>query len=705
MEVLTHVALREEILQLDRLAARAKPIEEREVQSKLVRLRKLLKDENVFGDPKMKILIFTEHKDTLDYLVGDGKDGRPLGKLREWGLSVTQIHGGMKIGDRDTPGTRICAEREFREECQALVATEAAGEGINLQFCWLMVNYDLPWNPVRLEQRMGRIHRYGQEHDCLIFNFVAINTREGRVLQRLLSRLAEIKDELGSDKVFDVVGEVFPSNLLERLLREMYARQTDAGSIEDRIVKDLSPDRFRRITESTLEGLARQELNLSVLVGKSAEAKERRLVPEVIEDFFVNAGPIAGVHSTPERRQKHIFRVSKIPRTLYPLSEQFESRFGRLAKAYRRIVFDKSLLADDPTLEWVTPGHPLFETVRADVLERVRDDLDRGTVFYDLHSAIPYRLDLYGASIRDGRGNTVQRQLFAVRGDGESGLSVRQPTLLLDLAAAPIGTPAPGTGELPDSGEVEAVLLERALQPFLKEAAAQRAHENQTVRRHIDISLNELIKRQSISLADLVTRKESGDSTPGLAGLIAQAENHLDDLNNRLETREEQLEMESHCTLGDVNHVGRAWVLPHPDRGTPGIAPMVRDDEIEQVAIRRAMEYEKRRGWVAESVESENRGFDLISRKPDPNDSDSFTAVRFIEGKGRAGVGEVALSSNEYRTAQRLAEDYWLYVVFDCATGGHIHCIPNPAQLGWEAVMAVEHYRLKPEDVRGADID
>ena len=134
----------------------------------------------------MKLLLFTEHKDTLDYLVGDGKDGRPLGKLREWGLSVTQIHGGMKIGDRDTPGTRIYAEREFRESAQVLVATEAAGEGINLQFCWLMINYDIPWNPVRLEQRMGRIHRYGQEKDCLIFNFVATNTREGRVLAEAL---------------------------------------------------------------------------------------------------------------------------------------------------------------------------------------------------------------------------------------------------------------------------------------------------------------------------------------------------------------------------------------------------------------------------------------------------------------------------------------------------------------------------------------
>ena len=290
------IALREEIQQLGKLIDHARALEGREIESKLVKLRKVLSDNNVFNDPKMKLLIFTEHKDTLDYLAGDGKDGRPLGKLRQWNLKTTQIHGGMKIGDRDSPGTRIYAEREFRDDAQVLVATEAAGEGINLQFCWFMVNYDIPWNPVRLEQRMGRIHRYGQEHDCLIFNFVAVNTREGRVLAKLLERLLEIRSELGTDQVFDVVGEVFPANLLEKLFREMYVRRMDLSNIEARIVRDVDPERFRKITSSTLEGLAKRELNLGALLGKSAEARERRLIPEVIEDFFIAAGPIAGVH-------------------------------------------------------------------------------------------------------------------------------------------------------------------------------------------------------------------------------------------------------------------------------------------------------------------------------------------------------------------------------------------------------------------------
>ena len=190
-------ALKAEIASLNKLIDQARGLEKREIETKLTRLKSVLKDQGFFADRDKKLLVFTEHKDSLDFLVGDGKDGRPLGKLREWGLTVTQIHGGMKIGDRDTPGSRIYAEREFRESAQVLVATEAAGEGINLQFCSQMINYDIPWNPVRLEQRVGRIHRYGQEHDCIIFNFVARNTREGRVLQKLLERLQGDSERAG----------------------------------------------------------------------------------------------------------------------------------------------------------------------------------------------------------------------------------------------------------------------------------------------------------------------------------------------------------------------------------------------------------------------------------------------------------------------------------------------------------------------------
>ena len=286
-------------------------------------------------------------------MAGDGKEKRPLGKLREWGLNVTQIHGGMKIGDRDTPGTRIYAEREFREDCQVLVATEAAGEGINLQFCWYMINYDIPWNPNRLEQRMGRIHRYGQEKDCLISNFVSTNTREGRVMDKLFERIQQIEkdlDPLRTGKVFNVLGDVFPANELERMLREMYARNLTEDVIKDRIIEQVDTERLKKITESTLEGLAKRELNLSAIVGKSEEAKERRLVPEVVEDFFLHAAPETGISPKPDRRFEHVYQVGRLPRKLMPWGERLEPRFGRLGKEYKRIVFSKDLLATSPTL-------------------------------------------------------------------------------------------------------------------------------------------------------------------------------------------------------------------------------------------------------------------------------------------------------------------------------------------------------------------
>ena len=651
----------------------------------------------------MKLLVFTEHKDTLDFLVGDGKDSRPLGKLREWGLTVTQIHGGMKIGDRDTPGTRIYAEREFKETAQVLVATEAAGEGINLQFCWFMINFDIPWSPIRLEQRMGRIHRYGQERDCVILNFVAVNTNEGRVLARLLDRLKEIRRELGTDQVFDVVGEVFPGNLLERLFRDLYVRKTNVPDIEARIVRDVTPSRFRAITESTLEGLAKKELNLSAIVGKSVEARERRLVPEVIEDFFIQAAPISGITPKPVARDGHIYRVGKVPRPLLPIGERQEPRFGRLGRDYPKIVFDKSFLVTDPTLEWVTPGHPLFEVVREDVSERVSDHLKRGAIFFDLQRSEPARLDVFAASIKDGQGNNLHRRIFVIETEISGTTILRQPTIFLDgLVPAPGGAVAPDDDHLPDRAAVEQFLLERALQPFLGEVAKDRERQNATIRRHVEISLNTLIDRQQRQLADFLNRQIEGQTIQGLDGLISQAESHLDRLNERLERRLRELEKERHCTIADITHLGRAWVLPHPERTSPTFAPMVQDAEIEKIAIRHVIAYEESRGWLVESVESENRGFDLISRRAHPEDPKTFIEVRFIEVKGRAGVGEIALTANEYKTAQRLKNDFWLYTVFNCSGEPMLHTIQDPARLGWKPVVRVEHYHLSADVIQKA---
>jgi superfamily II DNA or RNA helicase len=694
--------LRLEIAELDKLIRDAKVLEAHEAEVKVRRLKDLLTERGVFADSKMKLLLFTEHKDTLDFLVADGRDGRPLGKLREWGLSVTQIHGGMKIGDRDTPGTRIYAEREFRESCQVLVATEAAGEGINLQFCWLMINYDIPWNPVRLEQRMGRIHRYGQEFDCLIFNFVTTNTREGRVLEKLFERIGKIEDDLDpqrTGKVFNVLGEVFAANQLEKMVRDMYAHnQMTEELIKQRIVEQVDPDKFRSITNSTLEGLAKRELNLSAIVGKSAEAKERRLVPEVIEDFFLQAAPVVGLEVSEQGKGQHTYRVSRVPRHLWSTGERLEPSFGKLGREYKQFVFDKEILKKLPTFDWVTPGHPLFETVREDLLETVRGEMEKGAVFYDVHRSLPARLAVYSAAIRDGLGHVLHRRLFIVQEEIEGTLTVRQPTLLLDLVPAPKATSVPVESGA-DRNSMEHFLVREALEPFLAEVTVQREKEIQTVTRHLEISLNELIHRQNLKLADLIEMQQNGDTSPLLAANTKQAEDRLDELNGRREGRLRELQKESNCTISDIQRHASAWVLPHPDRATPGIAAMVRDDAIEGIAIDAVIAFEQARGCEVESVESDNRGFDLISRRPHPEDPKTAIEVRFIEVKGRSVVGEVALTSNEYRTAQRLKKDYWLYVVFNCCDKPEISVVRDPAQLDWQPIVKIEHYLVKPQAI------
>ena len=168
------------------------------------------------------------------------------------------------------------------------------------------------------------------------------------------------------------------------------------------------------------------------------------------------------------------------------------------------------------------------------------------------------------------------------------------------------------------------------------------------------------------------------DSNSPIAANIKQVEDRLDELNGRLERRRTEMSQERHCTISDIRRVGVAWVLPHPERNSPKVAPFVRDDEIERIAVEAVIAHERARGWEVTSVEADNRGFDLISRRPHPEDPQTAIEVRFIEVKGRVAVGEVALTTNEYRTAQRLRKDYWLYVVFNCGSTPEVKSSSGP---------------------------
>lgn len=694
--------LKIDIEKLGRLIDQARRLEALEIENKIKKLKELLTDEGIFSDSNMKLLIFTEHKDTLDYLAGDGKEGRPLGKLIEWGLNVTQIHGGMKIGDRNTPGTRIFAEREFKESAQVMVATEAAGEGINLQFCWLMINYDIPWNPMRLEQRMGRIHRYGQEKDCLIFNFVSTNTSEGRVMQKLFERIRSIEDDLDpqkTGKIFNVLGDVFPSNQLEKMLREMYAHNLSEDVILSRIIEQVEPERFKAITQSTLEGLAKKELNLSAIVGKTAEAKERRLVPEVVQDFFLQAAPLHGLLPREKQTPKGVFTIGKVPRNLWKRGEENESRFGVLGHDYGNGTFSKETTAKDQTLEWITPGHPLFEVIRDETIAQFDEELKKGALFYDINVSQPRRLDIFSASISDGLGHTLHKRLFVLETAADGHIAVKQPTVFLDIIPAKNGDSFVPPFQPRPQNELEQFLVDSALNDFLREVQAERLKETTIVEKHLQLSLNELIDKQNRKLGEYIEQQQAGLDIANLASNIAQTENRILELTNRLETRTRDLAKERQCTISATQHLGSAWVLPHPDREQPEIRNMVSNEEIERIAIQKAIEHEEALGYVVQSVESDNRGFDLISRKPHPEDAQTAIDVKFIEVKGRSAVDEVALTANEFKTAQRLKQDYFLYVVFNCAIHPELHIIRDPARLGWQPIVKVEHYQIGAETI------
>lgn len=521
-------------------------------------------------------------------------------------------------------------------------------------------------------------------------------------MKKLFDRLKQIEADLDpkqTGKIFNVLGGIFPANQLERMVRDMYTRNLTEEAIKARIVEEVDLAQFRRITESTLEGLAKRELNLSVLIGRQAEARERRLVPEVVEDFFAQAAPLAGMSPNPTQTNGHTYRIGRVPRSLWGRGEKLEPRFGKLGHEYQRIVFDKAFLAKDPTLEWVTPGHPLFEVVRDEIIELAHEDMLRGAVFYDLHSKEPYLLDFFSAAVKDGRGNVLHQRLFAVQTDQRGAMTVRQPTILLDLAPAPVGPSTPPAEGLPDRRAAERTLVDRELGAFLERIAKDRQREIDTIRRHLELSLKTLIDRQSRKVAEMWEKAQAAGAASLDAANLKNAENRLEELTGRLEKRQSELAMESQCSLGDIRHLGRAWVLLHPERAKPEIATMVRDEEIERQAVAAVFAHEQARGWQVESVEAENRGFDLISRRQHPEDPKTFVEVRFIEVKGRAGVGEVALTGNEYKTAQRLKNDFWLYVVFNCARTPEIHAVQDPARLGWQPVVKVEHYQVRAKEI------
>lgn len=498
--------VQDEITKLDALGLRAHAVEECDHEAKLARLKGILtgqdaeffQGEDFLSHPDRRLLIFTEFRDTLDYLVL---------KLRNWGFVVECIHGSMKPGSRDERGTRLYAEQKFRDGptqggAQVLVATEAAGEGINLQCCNILFNYDIPWNPNRLEQRMGRIHRYGQTKDCYIFNFVATNTIEGQVLNKLLEKLQEIRDALDEDAVFNVVGEILPAAQMERILREYYAGRLGDADLEDRLLRNVREQDFRNICQNALEGLATKKLNLAMLVERRARAQERRLVPETIARFLQESAPLAGLTLKEFKTLPHTFEPGPTTSSLRAFESKPDWRLPRLATRYPRLSTDRAT-AEKNSLEWVTPGHPLFEALRRQTWDKAAEPLNRGACFYWMDSTAPVRLDFYRARIVDGLGNIIHERLFVVQLQEGCEPALREPGVLGNLVP---GTLSPSPPAIASADEATGWLHEHAFKPSLDEVRAERQAEVERVRTHVEFSLTELIAREDEKIGRLGLR-------------------------------------------------------------------------------------------------------------------------------------------------------------------------------------------------------
>lgn len=680
--------VREEITELRQLAQQAQAVEAVDAEAKLSKLKDLLDREGFFDHPDQRLLLFTEFKDTLDYL---------LDKLKSWGFKVGCIHGGMKPGSRDEPGTRLYSEQQFREGAiQVLVATEAAGEGINLQVCNILFNYDIPWNPNRLEQRMGRIHRYGQRKDCLIFNFVATNTIEGRVLQRLLEKLQEIRNALDDDAVFNVVGEVLPAAHIERVLRDYYAGKLGDADLEEHLLENVDEGRFRAICQTALEGLASKKLNLEMLIERRARAQERRVVPETVARFLREAAAYVPLNLKVIGSLPHTFEPARTPSALKRHERDPDWRLPALAAKYPRCSTDRDT-AEKHNLEWVTPGHPLFEAVRRHTYAQAAPAFSQGACFYSLQHNEPARIDFYRARVVDGLGQVVHERLFSVELGGNTNFCLRESNLLGNF------TPAEPPDELPAIAyepEPLAWLHQNALQTFLEETRAERMAEVERIAQHMELSLTELLQRADDEIGKAKEDREKGIA--GADGRLAQAENRHDELMARRKRRRQELERQRSLTLQAVERLTSILVLPHPEREALDIRRMQPNPETEAAAMRTVMEYEKAQGRQVYDVHEKNLGYDVTSL--DLNSGE----LRLIEVKGLAeATGTILLTPNERRVAEDRRDCYWLYVVTNCATTPTLQePIKDPARFPWHEVTKVAHYWLevdamtKPMEVR-----
>ncbi len=653
--------LEKEINTLKALIGKAKEILRAECEVKLSELKKAIEEgfrkiRQMQGNEK--ILIFTESRDTLEYLVK---------RIRSWGYSVNFIHGGMSLEER------IEAEKIFQHETQVMVATEAAGEGINLQFCHLMINYDIPWNPNRLEQRMGRIHRYGQQKDVYVFNLVAEDTREGKVLAKLFDKLEEIREAVGSDKVFDVIGDTFYGKNLYQLILDAVAKARSMDEIIKELDIKVDEEYIANIREVLGESLATKHIDYTRIKDMAEKAKEYRLIPEYVEEFFKRAIQKAGGRF--RVRRDGFMAIDSIPYEIRKITEEvdFKHRYGSILRQYPKVTFDKEIAFKNPDAEFISFGHPVFEALLEWVKRKYSTNLQRGAVFKDPTGRYDGILWFFEGEVKDGKGDVAGKRLMAIYQElenKEQSMYEVNPAILWDFVPVDdVVAENHGSGineqnndarPIPDKEKAQEYAI-GSVEKYKREMVEERERQAEIKRKYGIKSLEFLIGELDAELADLYVRQAEGEKVE-LA--IRNKEERKRQYEESLKMLQKGIEQEVSLTISMPKFLGAVLVKPE-------FRYMVSDEEVERTGMEIAMEYERTMGRVPEDVSRDNLGFDIRSKGREE--------IRYIEVKARKGEGLVALTCNEWFKAKRFKEQYWLYVVADAVTNPTLYIINNPA--------------------------
>lgn len=616
---------------------------------------------------RRKLVIFTEHRDTLNYL--QEKIGNALGRPD----AVVVIHGSMGRDERRNAQERFTQDKE----ALILVATDAAGEGINLQRAHLMVNYDLPWNPNRLEQRFGRIHRIGQTEVCHLWNLVASETREGDVYKRLLDKLEEARQALGG-QVFDVLGQlVFGDQPLWKLLLEA-VRYGDDPETKAKLfakVEDVNTDSVRELLASRALVNEAMDAQMVQRVRESMErAEARRLQPHFIESFFLRAFEVLG--GSVRERESRRYEISHVPVAVRRRDREIGSGIA-VQSRYERVTFERDLVSvqGKPTAAFLCPGHPLLDSVISLIVERFHSVLKQGAILIDEvdQSDVPRALVAIEHEITDGRKDAHDQRRIASKRFGF--VEIAQNGSQLQAGYAPyLDYRSPSDEELSlllnvaKDDWLGSGLEELAVSFAAQHIVPEHYEEVKSAREAwVDKALQAVHERLTSAItywdnrAEELRLKEEAGKQPKLNS--EKARQRRDDLRERLDRRTAELKLERQLQRGVPRVIAGALIVPsgllRTLRGeSAGVDAQAKETaRIELLAMRAVMDAEREQGFAPMDVSAEKRGYDVESICPDGS-------LRFVEVKGRVrGADTVTVTKNEVLTALNKPDDYYLAVV------------------------------------------